>query len=113
MCSKMLSALSGRTECQGCTCLGLVGWAPRESQQWLATTYQTQPFTSLRSLQIQAGTGKPRKDRCLVNVLRFLPAEVQDLCHTRAQLGLPYTGAAVPLMRACELLPDSALMVTA
>ncbi|KAL3162097.1 hypothetical protein ABBQ38_009163 [Trebouxia sp. C0009 RCD-2024] len=69
----------------------VAGWAPGESQQWLATTHQTQPFTSLRSLQIQAGTGRPHKDRCLVNVLRFLPADVQDLCHTRAQLGLPHT----------------------
>lgn len=92
----MLRALFGRTEQHESKCLGHVGWAPGESQQWLATTHQTQPFTSLRSLQIQAGTGRPHKDRCLVNVLRFLPADVQDLCHTRAQLGLPHTGAALP-----------------
>ena len=68
------------------------GWAPSDPQQWLATTQFTQPFTSLRSLQIQAGSGSPRKDRCLVNVLRFTPTDVRDLCHTRAHLGLPHTG---------------------
>ena len=80
-----------------CSWLSVVGWAPGEPQQWLATTHQVQSFTSLRTLQIHAGTGMPRKDRCLVNVLRFLPTDVQELCHTRAQLGLPYTGAAGPL----------------
>ena len=84
-----------------------VGWAPGEPQQWLATAHQLQPFTSLRTLQIHASTGIPRKDRCLVNVLRFLPMDVQGLCHTRAQLGLPHTGAAAPLLfcaSACKLL---------
>lgn len=78
----------------------IAGWAPGEPQQWLATTHQSQPFTSLRTLQLHASTGVPRKDRCLVNVLRFLPSEVQDLCHTRAELGLPHTGAALLLCSA-------------
>lgn len=40
-----------------------------------------------------AGQGIPRKDRCLVNVLRYMPAEIAEFCHPRAQLGLPCTEA--------------------
>lgn len=72
----------------------IAGWAPSDPQHWLATSQQSQPFTSLRTLQIQAGDGIPRKDRCLVNVLRYMPTSVADFCHPRAQLGLPRTGTS-------------------
>lgn len=69
----------------------VAGWAPSNPDQWLASTQQVQPFTSLRTLQIQAGDGVPRKDRCLVNVVRYMPGDVTDFCHTRSHLGLPHT----------------------
>ncbi|DBA76874.1 TPA: hypothetical protein ACH3X1_009477 [Trebouxia sp. C0004] len=69
----------------------VAGWAASNPDQWLASTQQVQPFTSLRTLQIQAGDGVPRKDRCLVNMVRYMPPHVADFCHTRSQLGLPHT----------------------
>jgi len=48
--------------------------------------------THAHAEHLHAGDGVPRKDRCLVNVVRYMPADVADFCHTRSQLGLPHAG---------------------
>ena len=50
------------------------------------------PHTHAHAEHLHAGDGVPRKDRCLVNVVRYMPADVADFCHTRSQLGLPHAG---------------------
>ena len=57
---------------------------------------------SLDRVTDRAGQGIPRKDRCLVNVLRYMPAEIAEFCHPRAQLGLPCTGLQIAAAVCCS-----------
>ena len=52
----------------------------------------THTHTRMQAEHLRTGDGVPRKDRCLVNVVRYMPADVAEFCHTRSQLGLPHTG---------------------
>ena len=46
----------------------------------------------LAAYAVYAGSGQTQKNRCLVNVLRHAPVDVQHFCHPAASLNLSSSG---------------------